>query len=281
MPFCVYESEKAWRGPCPSCGRFYNADKYGADREKVTATLATLGNAPKARRISTGISEFDRVIGGGLVPGSTVVISGDPGTGKSTLMLQLIDKIATDEHPVIYASGEQNAEGVGLIAERVGVFNKNVIVMGLEGDVEKIVEQVDLKKAKLVIIDSLQKAFIEDVEASVGSVQQGKAVIEHLVYNAKKLKFCVIVISQVNKFGEMAGGKAVAHDVDTVLEFDYFYPIDKNGDPEHDMGESPYRTLRVGKNRNGPSGLQTLFEADENGVLKVSRRRSTILEVVR
>lgn len=268
-PYCDYEAPRAWMGRCPNCGRLYDAIKVGANAKSTRATLATLANAPPKPRLSTGFSGFDEVLGGGgIVRGSTALISGPPGCGKSTLLLSTANNIATESRTVIYASGEQKAEAVGDIAQRIGAMNEKVIVMGLEGDIYKVCEEAQNQKAVFMVIDSLQTAFMDDCKGEEGSSTQCKAVANYLTWWAPRHNVAVLIVSHVNKDGDLAGPKAAEHLVDTILEFDP--SMDEDGELDEKL-----RMLSAGKNRHGASGVKAMFEMTAEGV-KGSRKKSLL-----
>jgi len=276
---CDYEADRRWTGRCPvdkgGCGQFYKINVKGNAEEKSRTSLAALG-VREVKRISTGIPEVDKVLGGGMVAGSTIVISGPPGTGKSTLLVTIADRVAKGGKKVLYTSGEQTADDVGLIAQRVGALNPDVEVLGNTGDCYKMAEVIEEIKPELLIVDSIQTAFLEDVEAAEGSSAQVTASINFLTALGKREKLCLIIVSHVNKDGDIAGPKTLEHLVDTLTEFDPYEAVDEDGDV--DESTKNWRMLTSGKNRNGPSGISEMFEMTDKGIVPV-RKKSKLFSV--
>jgi len=271
VPYCDYEAEARWLGRCPACGRLYDCDRVGPERASGRATLATLQTIEEKPRLSTGITGLDRVLGGGgLVPGTTVVLSGEPGCGKTTLLLQMADHLATERHPVLFASGEQTKEAISSIARRLGITNPHVIVLGMEGDIDKIMEVAAEVKARVVIVDSLQTARIEDVKANAGSSEQCRAVANVVTEWAPIKGVTVVLICHVDKAGDLAGPKAVEHLADTIVELNDAKEYDEDG--ELKPRTKDWVELLVGKNRHGESGLSALFNRGQDGMQEVERR---------
>jgi DNA repair protein RadA/Sms len=276
---CDYEADSRWTGRCPldkgGCGRYYNIKVKGNPEDKSKISLAALG-VKEVKRISTGIDEVDKVLGGGMVAGSTIVISGPPGTGKSTLLVTIADRVAKGGKKVLYTSGEQSADDVGLIAQRVGALNPDVEVHGNSGDCYKMAETIEEMKPTLLIVDSCQTAFLDDVEAAEGSSAQINAVINFLTALGKREKLCLMIVSHVNKEGMIAGPRALEHLVDTLLEFDPFEgDVDEDG--EQDAETKNWRVLTSGKNRNGPSGISAMFEMTDKGIVPIRKKSKLLL----
>jgi DNA repair protein RadA/Sms len=271
---CDHEAESRWTGRCPKCGQFYSIKVKGNPEERSKISLAALG-MKEVKRISTGIPEVDEVLGGGMVAGSTIVISGPPGTGKSTLLVTIADRVAKGGKKVLYTSGEQTAEDVGLIAQRVGALNPDVEVHGNSGDAYKMAETIEEMKPTLLIVDSAQTAFLDDVEAAEGSSAQINAVINFLTALGKREKLCLIIVSHVNKAGDLAGPRAMEHLVDTLVEFDPYEELDEDGNPDEDTKN--WRMLTSAKNRNGPSGVSRMFEMTDKGVVPIRKKSKLIL----
>ena len=232
---CDYEAPAAWTRGCPGCGRFYDCKKVGADKAKEGKKKLDKLVTTEDPRIATGIKEFDRVIGGGLVAGSSIIFYGPAGVGKSTMALTACDGVAKQGLRVLWASGEQSGEDIGKLAGRLKLEHADKIdVLGLEGNAEKIIETVHEQKIKLLALDSLQKAFMDELDGAVGSTSQCDAVIEHVCFYCKKHGVAVIIMSHVTREGGIKGSTGVEHDVDTLLELDYSYEYDEDGeiDPE-------------------------------------------------
>lgn len=272
-PLCAHEADRRWLGPCPGCGRYYNVDKIGAEHaaKKVT-TLADLATMKVKPRISTGVQEFDEVLNGGLPVGGSVIISGPPGAGKSTVLMTVADNVGRGSTIVTYASGEQGEHGLVEIAHRLKVTeNRNVQVLTNEGDIYKITDVVEGNKSKLLVIDSLQTASLDDCKADEGSAEQCKAVVNYLTAWAMREDVSVILVSHVNKDGDLAGPKAVEHLVDGTLELDFCPTIDEDGDI--DEATKDYRSLASGtKFRLGPSGVSRMFNMTSEGIKPVRKK---------
>jgi DNA repair protein RadA/Sms len=276
-PYCTYEAPKPWRFRCPQCHRFYTPLKVGADRERSKrSTLASAGAEPEKPRISTGFSSFDEVLGGGLVLGATVFLSGPPGTGKTTLMIQVASAVATGSRKVLYTSGEQTLQDIGAAAKRVGALNEQVTVLGLQGDIYKITDEAEQLKPALLIVDSLQTAALDDVKGEEGSSDQCKAVTNYLTAWGKREHIPILIISHVNKEGSMAGPLAAQHYCDTILELDPAPEIDEFGDIVD--GTQNYIALTSAKNRNGASNITAFFDMTAEG-LKSVRKKSKLYTV--
>jgi DNA repair protein RadA/Sms len=244
--------------------------KVGSDSKRERKTFATIGQ--EIVHIPIGLPPFDLVLSGGLVAGSTVVISGPPGVGKSTLLVAVADAAANaTKRPALYASGEQNDTDLGNIAFRLGVKNDRIEPMGNAVDIDDIIERTRALDPFLLIVDSLQVITCNDVKGAEGSLAQGQAVTNIITSFCKEQKTCAIVVCHVTKDGELAGGKVVEHLVDTVLEFDRHYEYDDDGEL---IEESKHlRVLRSGKNRSGEEGLEAFFEMTPEGLKPVRRSR--------
>ncbi len=234
-PVCEYEAPEPWFGACPGCGRFYDIIRDRPHDPEGRASLATLATLKPAQRVSTGVPEFDKVLGGdastgyGIVPGASIVITGAPGAGKSTLLLQTANAVARGPRSsVLYTSGEQNREDVALLASRLGMMNPFVEVIGNEGDAYKITSEAEHHKPALLVLDSVQTAFCPDVGGDVGSAQQIKAVTNWITSYGKVEKVSTILVSHVNKDGDIAGPKTFEHLVDTIIFLDYYDEMPEN-----------------------------------------------------
>ncbi len=252
-----------WQGQCPACGEWNTLsafhDKPVARRSQRTlpppapAMLELLG-AEEDARLVTGLAEFDRVLGGGLVPGSVSLIGGDPGIGKSTLLLQAAAALAPAA-TVLYATGEESARQVGLRAQRLGLAGAPLRLVA-ETAVEQIVEQAGAIGARMLVIDSIQTMTASNVEAAAGSVSQLRECAARLVTHAKSTGTAVLLIGHVTKEGVIAGPRLLEHMVDAVLYF------------ESDSG-SRYRVIRAVKNRFGAANEIGVFVMDERGLREV------------
>ena len=266
---CFHESEVRWIGRCESCKRYYDILIKGSDETKSKSSLASLAEK-EIKRISTGIAEVDKVLGGGMVPGSSIVISGPPGGGKSTLLLTIANNVATEKHPVLYTSGEQSREDIAIMAKRINALSDNVEVLGNNGDAYEITKKAEDIKASLVIVDSIQTAYLDDSESAEGSAQQVKDTINYLTAWCKREKIIMFIISQVDKKGDLAGPNAMAHLCDIVTEMDPYTVYDDDG--ELDERTKNWKMLSSGKNRYGASGVSELLEMTESGIKPVKKK---------
>lgn len=262
---CGCQSPK-WLGKCPDC----NAWNTMAEEQLAAApasrgrTLPSLKNSPlpisqvppqtEVRR-SCGIGELDRVLGGGLVPGSLVLIGGDPGIGKSTLLLQAMQHLA-GQGPVLYVSGEESAAQTRLRGERLGVNAPSLLVLA-ENSLEEILSHVDQLKPQAVVVDSIQTVWTQALESAPGSVSQVRESAGRLMLLAKGSGVPIFLVGHVTKDGALAGPRVLEHMVDTVLYFE--------GDRGH-----PYRILRAVKNRFGSTNEIGVFEMKAGGLAEVA-----------
>ena len=263
---CGYESAK-WYGKCPGCGEWNTMNEQvvsvsagsskakrnsGAYAAKVMRLNEISGDIE--RRISTGVSEFDRVLGGGIVEGSLVLISGDPGIGKSTRRLQICEHLGKSRN-VLYVSGEESASQIKLRAGRLGVTTENLGILA-ETDIGVIVETIKTSKPDVVIIDSIQTMVYDEISSTAGSITQVRECTNILMHLAKSLEIPILVVGHVNKDGAIAGPKVLEHIVDTVLYFE--------GERNYS-----YRILRGVKNRFGSTNEIGVFEMKQNGLQEV------------
>lgn len=268
---CGYESAK-WLGKCPACNEwnsFYEekiaktAD--GKKEKKTAATPVALNSVEKTEtaRAKTGFDELDRVLGGGLVKGSLVLLGGEPGIGKSTLILQICN-LLHGVGKVLYVSGEESAEQIKLRADRLGINNENIMFLG-ETDIDIIDETIIEIMPKLVIIDSIQTMYSSDLTATAGSVSQVREITSRVMKCCKQNAITTIIIGHVTKDGNIAGPRVLEHMVDTVLYLEgerYF----------------TYRILRGVKNRFGSTNEIGMFEMKNEGLVEVSNPSSVLLE---
>lgn len=274
---CGNESPK-WLGKCPTCGEWNTYTEEIVSKETVssqrTALYATTFDTPKSKPvllkdITTGDEirmdmkdlELNRVLGGGLVPGSLVLIGGEPGIGKSTLILQTVLKLT--EYPVLYVSGEESAKQLKIRAERLGYDNPNCYIV-CETSLEQIFNHINNVKPNLLIIDSIQTIFTEKIESSPGSISQVRECAATILKFAKETGTPVLLIGHINKEGNIAGPKVLEHIVDTVLQFE--------GD-QHYM----YRILRNIKNRFGSTSELGIYEMRQNGLREVNNPSELLL----
>ena len=260
---CGNESPK-WLGKCPACNSWNTF--YEQKIEKYTETNKIekkINNTPRplnsyvgqeANRTSTGYLELDRVLGGGLVKGSLILLGGEPGIGKSTLILQLCEKVQ-GEGKVLYVSGEESAEQIKLRADRLEIKNQDLMFLG-ETDIDVIKDAISDMKPKLVIIDSIQTMYSDEITAA-GSVSQVREITSQIMRMCKAQQITTIIIGHVTKEGNIAGPRVLEHMVDTVLYLE---------------GEryNTYRILRAVKNRFGSTNEIGMFEMREEGMCEVT-----------
>lgn len=269
---CGYDSAK-WYGQCPSCGEWNTMKEFkitasaetkrGINTERNRAVVIDEISETSEIRYDTGISEFNRVLGGGLVKGSLVLIGGDPGIGKSTILLQAC-KFLAEKKKVLYVSGEESASQIKLRASRLDVTGRNLFVL-CETDAEYITEIIMKDKPDVVIIDSIQTMNITDVQSSTGSVTQVRECTNLFMRTAKSLSIPIFIVGHVNKDGNIAGPKVLEHIVDTVLYFEG----DKN---------MSYRILRAVKNRFGSTNEIGVFTMNDTGLEEVPNPSEMLLE---
>lgn len=260
---CGCQSPK-WLGKCPDCGAWNSMveERLTVQAKAAAAAVARsvampIGDVPPQAetRLSCGIGELDRVLGGGLVPGSLVLIGGDPGIGKSTLLLQAMHNLAS-AGSVLYVSGEESAAQTRLRGERLGVAGRQLLVLA-ENSLEEIVGQIERLKPRTVVVDSIQTVWTSALESAPGSVSQVRESAGRLMVLAKGSGVPVFIVGHVTKDGAIAGPRVLEHMVDTVLYFE--------GDRGH-----PYRILRAVKNRFGSTNEIGVFEMKSGGLAEVS-----------
>lgn len=228
----------------------------------MTLTSIDSEDAPLLRH-NTGISEFDRVLGGGLVAASAVLVGGDPGIGKSTLLLQAAAQFSENGHKTIYISGEEAEAQIRMRARRLR-FSKSPLLLATATNLRDILTTLNAEKPQLVVIDSIQTLWADHIEAAPGSVSQVRAVVHELVSFAKRMNIAVILVGHVTKEGQIAGPRVVEHMVDTVLYF------------EGDRGLQ-FRLLRAVKNRFGPADEIGVFEMSSEGLVEVKNPSALFL----
>lgn len=272
---CGYESPK-WSGKCSDCGSWNSMEESVkiASPTNSKNTSAYIGSGAKAQFISeidtenehrykTGLNEFDRVLGGGIVKGSLVLISGDPGIGKSTILLQVCQYLG-ENHSILYVSGEESAKQIKLRAQRLSVDSEGLKIL-TETDVLYITDQISIEKPDIVMIDSIQTMNNANVSSASGSVTQVRECTNTIMRCAKSLDIPVILVGHVNKDGAIAGPKVLEHIVDAVLYFE--------GDRQ-----MSYRILRAVKNRYGSTNEIGVFDMGENGLCEVENPSQALLE---
>ena len=260
---CGYESAK-WLGKCPACNSWNSFFEQKIEKSVEAGRVERKeANVPKAlntykgeeaARTSTGFSEVDRVLGGGLVKGSLILLGGEPGIGKSTLILQLCDKVQ-GEGNVLYVSGEESAEQIKLRADRLNINNEDIMFLG-ETDIEVVNQAIIETNPKLVIIDSIQTMYSDELSAAAGSVSQVREITAQVMRICKSRAITTIIIGHVTKEGNIAGPRVLEHMVDTVLYLEgerYF----------------SYRILRGVKNRFGSTNEIGMFEMRQEGMCEI------------
>ena len=267
---CGYESAK-WFGQCPACREWNTASEEPVAKTKTAkgkgvpvhivsdgknepSKLADI-NTKETDRMSTGIKELDRVLGGGIVAGSLVLVGGDPGIGKSTLLLQMCKNLSHMDKNVLYISGEESLKQIKMRAERIGTFTDKLLLL-CETNLDIIEETMKKTMPDVVIIDSIQTMYREDVGSAPGSVSQVRESTAVLMQLAKGLGISIFIVGHVTKEGVVAGPRMLEHMVDTVLYFEG----DKN---------ASYRLLRGVKNRFGSTNEIGVFEMQEQGLVEV------------
>ena len=273
---CGYESAK-WTGQCPAC-REWNTmveepvAKKASDRrsvipergrQKIQPVRLSEVSIEEQDRISTGYQELDRVLGSGIVAGSLVLVGGDPGIGKSTLLLQVCRNLAAEGHKVLYISGEESLKQIKLRANRIGRITGELLFL-CETSLDDIQEAIQETKPEIVIIDSIQTMYREDVSSAPGSVSQVRESTNILLQIAKGMGISVFIVGHVTKEGVVAGPRVLEHMVDTVLYFE---------------GErnASYRILRGVKNRFGSTNEIGVFEMQEQGLEEVENPSEYLL----
>src|SRR5438445_10119944 len=249
-----------WLGRCPECGNWntYVEEQVraepagrasGARRVSLTSAQAiplSEVRFAQANRLRLGMRELNQVLGGGIVPGSLILVGGDPGIGKSTLLLQLASEVAATFGPVLYVSGEESVQQLKLRAQRLGIPGDRLLVMA-ENDLESIIEQVQQLRPMLAVIDSIQTVYLEGVSSAPGSVSQVRECAGRLMLMAKSTHIPTFLVGHVNKEGAIAGPRVLEHIVDTVLYLE--------GERHHS-----FRILRSQKNRFGSTDEIGVFE---------------------
>ncbi len=271
---CGAQSPK-WMGKCTSCGEWNTLVEEVVSKKTTTSKLSAQisGNQPltlenvraiKNQRISVGIDEFNRVLGGGIVPGSLILLGGDPGIGKSTLALQMA--LGLPDRKILYTSGEESLQQIKLRAERLNLINNNCFFLS-ETSLEHLIAQTEQVQPELLIIDSIQTISTETIESSPGSVSQVRECTSAILKFAKKNDVAVILIGHITKEGSLAGPKILEHMVDTVLQFE--------GDTNY-----MFRILHSNKNRFGSTNELGIFEMRSDGLREVTNPSEQLISKV-
>lgn len=269
---CGYETVK-WLGQCPQCSSWNSLEEHIAKTGKSNLSSFSPVTIPKAMALSqidttsehrffTNIKELDRVLGGGIVKGSVVLLSGDPGIGKSTILLQICKNVESKLN-ILYVSGEESQIQIKLRAKRLGVGGDNVTVIS-ETDTQAVCEYINSYKPDIVMIDSIQTMQIDGLSSSAGSIVQVRESTNLLLKTGKSLDIPILIVGHVNKGGDIAGPKVLEHIVDTVLYF------------EGERNQS-YRILRAIKNRFGSTNEIGVFEMTEKGLSEVENPSAMLL----
>ena len=275
---CEYKTAK-WMGKCPNCGAWNSFAEDVEEAAPATATAApkrismvptgdnkatgfTDLEIPDYMRQNTGLSELDRVLGGGLVHGSVVLLSGEPGIGKSTLLMQICDALG-ETRRVLYVSGEESGGQLKLRAKRLGVRGKNLFIL-TETNMENILREMDRVKPDVVIVDSIQTVYSAAVNSTPGSVSQVRETALSFINKAKNDGISILMVGHVNKEGSIAGPKVLEHMVDAVLYFE-------------GERQQAYRVIRAIKNRYGSTNEIGVFEMTDKGLLEVENPSEMLL----
>ena len=250
-----------WNGQCPSCNEWGTLSEYKVSKNRKkggngivnkSRTLEDVLQDGEVKRIPVCIEEIDRVLGGGLLPGSLILLGGNPGIGKSTLALQLLPAL---KNPVLYVSAEESEDQIGLRAKRLNVHSKT-LNLSSENRIQGILDQVSLVHPELIVVDSIQTVYSEDLDSLPGSISQIRECGQQLLQLAKQKGIAVLIIGHVTKEGVIAGPKMLEHLVDTVLYLE--------GDDRYD-----HRILRSAKNRFGTTNEVGIFQMGANGLKEV------------
>lgn len=262
---CGYESSK-WMGQCPGCREWNTFVEETVDKKAEKILSSDHGKTHKPvslnsivmeqeERIQTGVQEFDRVLGGGIVPGSLVLVGGDPGIGKSTLLLQICQILSQMKRSTLYISGEESLQQIKIRADRIGQFTDSLHLL-CETNLNTIRAMIEREKPQIVIIDSIQTMYSEDITSAPGSVSQVREATSAFMQIAKGVGITIFIVGHVTKEGVVAGPRVLEHMVDTVLYFE--------GDRH-----AAYRILRSVKNRFGSTNEIGVFEMGSNGLKQV------------
>lgn len=267
------QGQAKWLGSCPTCKQWNTLVEEVEEKDKRFMSRTETSTKPIAvkeisisefRRVETKISEFDRLMGGGIVSGSLTLIGGDPGIGKSTLLLQISEALAEQGLIVLYVCGEESAEQTSLRAKRLGVQSDHLFLLS-ETLFSHIKLHIDQLKPDILIIDSIQIVYKNEVASSPGSVSQVREIATECMHISKGMGISTFLIGHVTKSGDIAGPKVLEHIVDTVLEFE--------GDRQHG-----YRLLRSVKNRFGPTDEIALFQMGAEGLTQIANPSQVFLQ---
>ncbi len=263
---CGYQAPK-WLGRCPGCQEWNTfveervieekvpeRDLLGLESEVVPTPITEIVGEERGR-FQIGIGEFDRVLGGGIVFGSVILVGGDPGIGKSTLLLQMMNRLASKGRKVLYVSGEESLQQTKMRADRLGVSSEHLFVVS-ETSLEKILQDIQTLRPSTVVVDSIQTIYSSELPSTPGSISQVREASSRLLYLAKHLSIPIFLVGHVTKEGFIAGPKVLEHMVDTVLYVE--------GEATH-----AFRILRAVKNRFGSTNEIGVFEMKDSGLVEV------------
>src|SRR5512139_4231799 len=264
---CGYQAPK-WLGKCPGCQSWNSfveervidekapeRDLLGMEMETAPVPITEI-SAEEKGRFQIGIGEFDRVLGGGIVFGSMILVGGDPGIGKSTLLLQVMNRLASKGKKVLYISGEESLQQTKMRADRLGVSSEHLFVVS-ETSLEKILQDIQTLRPSTVVVDSIQTIYSSELPSTPGSITQVREASSRLLYLAKHLSIPIFLVGHVTKEGFIAGPKVLEHMVDTVLYIE--------GEAAH-----AFRILRAVKNRFGSTNEIGVFEMKDSGLVEVA-----------
>ena len=270
---CGNESSK-WLGQCPACKQWdtmveqkLEKNIYKSNRRTVSdnkAVVLSQVSSKEDERMTTNIGELDRVLGSGIVKGSLVLVGGDPGIGKSTLLLQMCKELASMGKKVLYVSGEESTVQIKMRADRLGEFKGEMLLLS-ETNLDTVLDNIDEIKPEIVVIDSVQTMFKEDVNAAPGSISQVKETTNVLMHIAKEKGIATFIVGHVTKEGTVAGPRVLEHMVDTVLYFE-------------GENQASYRMLRAVKNRFGSTNEIGVFEMQREGLVEIPNPSKYMLQ---
>ena len=270
---CGNESSK-WLGQCPACKQWdtmveqkVEKNIYKSNRRTISdnkAVILSQVSSKEDERMTTNIGELDRVLGSGIVKGSLVLVGGDPGIGKSTLLLQMCRELASMGKKVLYVSGEESTVQIKMRADRLGEFKGDMLLLS-ETNLDTVLDNIDEIKPEIVVIDSVQTMFKEDVNAAPGSISQVKETTNVLMHIAKEKGIATFIVGHVTKEGTVAGPRVLEHMVDTVLYFE-------------GENQASYRMLRAVKNRFGSTNEIGVFEMQREGLVEIPNPSKYMLQ---
>lgn len=260
---CGYQSPK-WVGRCPECGEWDSLVEEVEEKKSGRSISSVRSSSPQAvneipiykeTRYRSEINEFDRILGGGVVPGSAVLVGGEPGIGKSTLLMEVAEGLSRTKSPILYVSGEESLQQARIRATRLGVKSPSLYIL-TENNLQAIQSQINKLRPETVIIDSIQTVYVDELDSSPGSISQVRECTSCLIRLAKKEGTAIFLVGHVTKEGSIAGPRIMEHMVDTVLYFE-------------SSQDFQYRILRATKNRFGSTSEIGIFKMAERGLVEV------------